>query len=38
VTDGDVLSILAPVRDSLQDVTGFIEVSAIAPGGPAPKE
>jgi len=38
VTDGDVLSILAPVRDSLQDVAGFIEVSATAPGGRPPKE
>jgi len=38
LTDGDVLTVLAPVRDSLQDVAGFIEVSATAPGGPAPKK
>jgi len=38
LTDGNVLSVLAPVRNSLQDVTGFIEVSATAPGGRPPKE
>ena len=31
LTDGDMLTVLAPVRDSLQDVTGFIEVSAARP-------
>ena len=38
LTDGNVLSVLAPVRNSLQDVTGFIEVSGTAPGGVPPKE
>jgi len=38
LTDGDVLTVLAPVRNSLQDVTGFIEVSATGPGRPGTKE
>ena len=38
LTDGNVLTVLAPVRNSLQDVTGFIEVSATAPGGRPPRE
>ena len=38
LTDGNVVSVLAPVRNSLQDVTGFIEVSGTAPGGVPPKE
>ena len=38
LTDGNVLSVLAPVRNSLQDVTGFIEVSGTAPGGVPPKD
>ena len=34
LTDGKTITVLAPVRDSLHDVTGLIEVSAKSPAKP----